>query len=83
MEEINELIEQRIKKLEELRQAGVEPFGRAFYAEDHAMDLHDKYGAVSKESLEAEHVPCSLAGRIVAMRDFGKAAFAHIQDKDK
>lgn len=80
MEEINELIEQRIKKLEELRQAGVEPFGRAFYAEDHAMDLHDKYGAVSKESLEAEHVPCSLAGRIVAMRDFGKAAFAHIQD---
>ena len=80
MEEINELIEQRIKKLEELRQAGVEPFGRAFYAEDHAMDLHDKYGAVSKEALEAGPVQCSLAGRIVAMRDFGKAAFAHIQD---
>jgi lysyl-tRNA synthetase, class II len=80
MEEINELIEQRIKKLEELRQAGLEPFGRAFYAEDHAMDLQDKYGAVSKEALEAEPVQCSLAGRIVAMRDFGKAAFAHIQD---
>ncbi len=80
MEEINELIERRIKKLEELRQAGVEPFGRAFYAEDHAMALHDKYGAVSKEALEAEPVQCSLAGRIVAMRDFGKAAFAHIQD---
>jgi len=44
------------------------------------MDLHDKYGAVSKEALEAEPVQCSLAGRIVAMRDFGKAAFAHIQD---
>jgi len=38
MEEINELIEQRIKKLEELRQAGVEPFGSAFYAEDHAIE---------------------------------------------
>ena len=80
MEEINELIEQRIKKLEELRQSGVEPFGGSFYAEDHASDLHDKFSAVSKEALEADPVAASLAGRIVAMRNFGKAAFAHIQD---
>lgn len=80
MEDINELVEQRIRKLEELRQSGVEPFGGSFYAEDHASDLHDKFSAVSKETLEAEPVAASLAGRIVAMRDFGKAAFAHIQD---
>ena len=80
MEEINELIEQRIRKLEELRQSGVEPFGGSFYAEDHASDLHDKFSAVSKEALEADPVAASLAGRIVAMRNFGKAAFAHIQD---
>jgi lysyl-tRNA synthetase class 2 len=80
MEEINELIEQRIRKLEELRQSGVEPFGGSFYAEDHATDLHDKFSAVSKEALEADPVAASLAGRIVAMRNFGKAAFAHIQD---
>ena len=80
MEEINELIEQRIRKLEELRQSGVEPFGGSFYAEDHATDLHDKFSTVSKEALEADPVAASLAGRIVAMRNFGKAAFAHIQD---
>jgi lysyl-tRNA synthetase, class II len=80
MEEINELIEQRIKKLDELRRSGVEPFGRSFYAENHAKDLQEKFGAITKEILEAERVPASLAGRIVAMRDFGKAAFAHIQD---
>ncbi len=80
MEEVNELIEQRIKKLEELRQSGVEPFGGSFYAEDHASELQDKFSAVSKETLEAEPVAASLAGRIVAMRNFGKAAFAHIQD---
>jgi len=80
MEEINKLIEQRIKKLEELRQSGIEPFGGAFYAEDHASGLHDKFGSASKETLEADPVSCSLAGRIIAMRDFGKAAFAHIQD---
>lgn len=80
MEEINELIEQRIKKLAELRQSGIEPFGSSFYAEDHASELLNKFGSVEKEALEANPVSCSLAGRIISMRDFGKAAFAHIQD---
>jgi lysyl-tRNA synthetase class 2 len=80
MEEINELIAQRIKKLEELRQSGIEPFGGVFYAEDHASELHDKFGSSSKEAFETSPISCSLAGRVVAMRDFGKAAFAHIQD---
>jgi lysyl-tRNA synthetase class 2 len=80
MEEINELIEQRIKKLEELRQSGIEPYSGSFYAEDHAADLLNKLDSVAKETLEANPVFCSLAGRIISMRDFGKAAFAHIQD---
>jgi lysyl-tRNA synthetase, class II len=80
MEETNELIDQRIRKLDELRQAGVEPFGGMFYAEDHAVDLHKKYRDASKDALESSPIKCSLAGRIVAMRDFGKAAFAHLQD---
>jgi lysyl-tRNA synthetase class 2 len=80
MEDINELIEQRMKKLEELRQSGIDPFGGSFYAENHASALHDTYASIEKETLEADPVSCSLAGRIVAMRDFGKAAFAHIQD---
>jgi lysyl-tRNA synthetase class 2 len=80
MEEINELIEQRIKKLEELRQMGIEPFGGPFYAEDHASDILNKWATASKEALEADPVFCSLAGRIISLRDFGKAAFSHIQD---
>ena len=80
MKEINELVEQRLKKLEELRQAGIEPYGGSYYAEDQAQDLLNKFDSVSKESLEASPVVCTLAGRIISMRDFGKAAFAHIQD---
>ena len=80
MSEINELIEQRIKKLEELRQSGIEPFAGSFYAEDHTSDLLIKFGSATKEALEASPASCSLAGRIISMRDFGKAAFAHIQD---
>jgi lysyl-tRNA synthetase class 2 len=81
MEEVNELIEQRKKKLQELRELGVEPYGGLFYAEDHAGHLLKKHESVSKETLEAEPVFCSLAGRLIAMRNFGKAAFAHIQDE--
>ncbi len=80
MKEINELIEQRLRKLEELRREGIEPFGGSYYAEDHASDLLNKFDSVPKEALESSPVSCSLAGRIVSMRDFGKAAFAHIQD---
>lgn len=80
MEEINELIEQRIKKTEELRQMGIKPYGDPFDAADHAADIISSHSNTSKEVLEANPAHCSLAGRIVAMRDFGKAAFAHIQD---
>ncbi len=80
MEGFNELIEERIKKLHELKEAGIEPYGGPFEAKDHAAELLNKYESADKESLEADTVTCSIAGRIVAMRDFGKAAFAHIQD---
>lgn len=80
IKDINELIEQRYKKLEELRHLGIEPFGGPFYAEDHASDLLNNFDSATKETLDASPVSCSLAGRIVSMRDFGKAAFAHIQD---
>ncbi len=80
MEETNELIEQRIKKVNELKEMGIKPYGDPFDASDHAADLLNKYSETTKESLESEHISCSLAGRILTMRDFGKAAFAHMQD---
>ena len=80
MEEINDLVKQRIKKVEELRAMGLQPYGGPYGAEDHAVGLANQYDATTKEELEANAVSCSVAGRIVALRDFGKAAFAHVQD---
>lgn len=80
MEEINELIEQRIRKLDELRQLGIKPYGGSFDVSDHTEELIKKYKDAPKETLESADVHCSLAGRLVALRDFGKAAFAHVQD---
>ncbi len=80
MEDLNELVKQRIKKIEELRELGIEPYARPFQADNHAAEIFGKYGGRSKDELEATTVECTLAGRLVAYRDFGKAAFAHIQD---
>jgi lysyl-tRNA synthetase class 2 len=80
MQELNEQIQSRLKKLEELREAGVEPFGGSFEYADCASDIHAAHGRSSREDLESNKVECSLAGRLVALRSFGKACFAHIQD---
>jgi lysyl-tRNA synthetase class 2 len=80
MEEVNELIGQRIKKLDELKALGVEPFGGSFDIKDYAADLINKHNSTAPKELDASPVECVIAGRIIMMRDFGKAAFAHVQD---
>ena len=80
MEETNDLIEQRIKKLDELKALDVEPFGGSFDIKNYASDLINKHSSTAKEEFEASPVQCVIAGRIIMMRDFGKAAFAHVQD---
>jgi lysyl-tRNA synthetase class 2 len=80
MDELNDQQQQRIKKLDALRELGVPPYGTKFDATDRAGRLTQLHGEKSKETLETERVACRLAGRIVALRRFGKAAFAVLQD---
>lgn len=76
----NDQRQQRIKKLETLRQLGVQPYGTRFEVTDRAGDLIRRHGGKSKAALEQEQITCTLAGRIVGLRRFGKAAFAVLQD---
>jgi len=87
MEELNDQIQQRLRKLEELRAMGIEPYGGRFPALpvggevlNKAKGLQEQYVQTSKEELEQQKVPAVLAGRIMSMRRFGKACFAHLQD---
>ncbi|MFM8550807.1 MAG: lysine--tRNA ligase [Nitrospiraceae bacterium] len=79
-DELNDQQQQRIKKLDGLRELGIQPYGTRFEATDRAGRLTQLHGAKSKEELETERVTCRIAGRIVALRRFGKAAFAVLQD---
>ena len=81
MEEYNEVIKQRIKTIEDIREMQVDPYSSKPYKVEHmAEELTGKYSAASAEELESNEIKCSIAGRLVALRSFGKAAFAHVQD---
>src|SRR4030066_832762 len=80
MEEINELMQERIKKLKQLRDLGIDPYGGVFEVKDKVSDILEKYENISKEELETKNENYTIAGRIIALRSFGKAAFAHVQD---
>ncbi len=80
MEEMNELAAMRHKKLAELREAGIDPFTASFEPDTTTAAIRAANEAATKDELEAERRFGAIAGRIVAMRDFGKAAFAHLQD---
>ncbi|WP_447977342.1 lysine--tRNA ligase [Candidatus Nitrospira bockiana] len=80
MDDLNDQRIQRLKKLDTLRAMGISPHGTRFEVKDRAGDLLRLHGHKSKEVLEQEKIPCTIAGRIVGLRRFGKAAFAVLQD---
>jgi len=80
MEDYNDLIQQRFRKLADINASGIKPYAGRFDVTFTAQVLLERYGTLSKEDLEKERIKVTVAGRIVAMRSFGKACFSHIQD---
>ena len=74
-----ELIKERIRKLNELKELGVDPYPYNFDVKHKAADLKEKYEKLKKEEQTKDKV--KLAGRLVALRRMGKASFGHIQDQ--
>ena len=75
----NALIAQRRSKLQALRDDG-NAFPNDFRRNAMAGELHAEYEGRDNESLEAEPVRVKVAGRMMAKRVMGKAAFAQLQD---
>ena len=77
----NEQFELRKEKLNELRALGVNPYANGYSPAHLAGELISKYGDKLPEELEGMNEEFSLAGRVVALRDFGKSIFFHIADR--
>ena len=72
--QLSDLLQVRREKLDQLRQAGMDPFVQTSYPVDtHAKEITDHY-----DQYEGKAV--SLAGRMMSKRVMGKASFADLQD---
>ena len=74
--EINEQMQFRINKMNQLAEKGLEPFGRRFDWTHHAQDVADDF-----EELSEKETVVRLAGRAMAIRGHGKTAFLDLLDK--
>lgn len=79
-EELNDQLLVRRKKMKELREAGIDPFGQRFERTHFTADILSAYEAIPKEELDPQQIEVAIAGRIMTKRGQGKAGFAHIQD---
>ena len=77
----NELIAQRRQKLEELKKLGINPFSNDFKPLNESTEILASYGSFSEEQLKGLTREFLLAGRVVAIRDFGKSLFFHLMDR--
>jgi lysyl-tRNA synthetase, class II len=68
----------RQKKLQEIEALGYRPYPHKFKASHTLRQIVERYGDRTAQELTLEPVSVTLAGRLVALRPHGKAAFAHL-----
>jgi len=78
MQPEEQLIQERIKKLDKIRNLGINPYPYKFEQKNFSDDILKKYSKLKKEEKTKEKV--GLAGRIITLRPMGKIAFGHLQD---
>ena len=73
-EDVHQLKQVRLDKLQELRDKNIEPYGGRFERSTTAAEIKEKYPANEGQTVR-------IAGRIIARRTHGKAGFANLQDQ--
>lgn len=76
------LAEQRLSKLEAIKTRGIDPYPVRFADKEDILPLRTRHFGADNSLTPAEDVaPVTTAGRVVAIRDMGKAQFLQIQDQ--
>ncbi len=77
---MDELMAQRVAKIAEMREAGIDPYPLRATRTHTAIELNGLVGALPEGESEVAGVEADVAGRVVARRDMGKATFIDLQD---
>jgi lysyl-tRNA synthetase class 2 len=78
-EESDQVVQRRLN-LEELRKLGVDPYPRRFDRQASVEEVVAAHGDKSSQILDGEQPRTRTAGRILAIRSFGKANFLVLSD---
>ena len=70
-----DIFTQRLNKVQELKAAGIDPFGKRFDNVTLTAELRKNY-----DESAAEQPPVRVAGRMTAFRAMGKSIFADVKD---
>ncbi len=81
MDDYNEIILQRIRKLDALREMGIDPYPNDVPVTHTTADIYKRWGKMKEKDLSEAGEVVSLSGRVMAIRKFGKASFVVVQDK--
>ncbi|KAF1678560.1 MULTISPECIES: lysine--tRNA ligase [Bacillus] len=79
-EELNDQLQVRREKMNQLRDNGIDPFGARFERTHQSQEVISAYQELTKEELEEKAIEVTIAGRMMTKRGKGKAGFAHLQD---
>jgi len=74
----DEFVKERLKKIEELRKLGVNPYPYSYDVKSYSLELQEKYKKLKPEEKTKDFV--KVAGRLMTFRDLGKIAFGVLQD---
>ena len=81
MEELSQVLRERLAKAEEMQREGICLYPNGYVVEHVIGAIVNDFGHKSQEELEADPPsPFLVAGRIMALRSFGRSIFMHIQD---
>ena len=80
MEE-SELLKKRREKIDSLKEEGIDLYPNDIRVGDTTAAISERFGSLDHEALEKVTERFTLAGRLMAVRDFGKGAFISIQDR--
>ena len=78
----DQIINERKKKLDEMRKEGINPYPAKYDINAYSSDLKEKYAKLKNDERTKDKV--KVAGRAMTIRDLGKLIFVTLQDaKDK
>lgn len=81
MNQDNQTLQQRREKAEALEELGVNLYSNHFKPANIVSDIVPRGESLAAEEHDPEGELFSIAGRVMSMRKFGKAAFCHIADR--